>query len=314
MNTATAIDLINRHAQRLCPSWALDDDNREVVTSVAAWLAREPRQNIDLNKGLLIIGNVGTGKTLLLRALREAMRDSYGAMFGIRSCAEMVRVFADEGYQGIEDWLNGPHVCFDDLGSEQAGAHYANKTNLMAEVIEARYERLSSGRKCWTHLSTNLGTDEIERRYGARAYSRLKHMCNLLDLGSSSASRDRREGAAGIAPPQDSPNADNVYSVVHPRIAERLRVALQPAVDALKAAKPAPLTVAHTSQKSDLEQFRDLLPLLSEGELKHHRGQILLNNTPMASEPFVRLIDQEIARRFPQVSITSLDNESEARA
>ena len=179
MKTVDALDLLTRKAQELCPGWAMDKDNEQVITSAAAWLAREPRQGLDLNKGLLIIGNVGTGKSLLYRIIRAAMRDAYGAQFGIRSCQDLVRDFSEQGYQGIEDWMNGPHVCFDDLGAEQAGAHYAVKTNLMAEVIEARYERLSSRQKCWTHLSTNLGTDAIETRYGSRAYSRIRHMYYL---------------------------------------------------------------------------------------------------------------------------------------
>lgn len=298
MNTVQALDLMHAKAQQLCPGWATDNDNLQVVTAAAAWLAREPRQGFDLNKGLLLIGNVGTGKTMLMRIVREAMREAYGSQFGIRSCQELVRTFADEGYDGIEDWMKGPHVCFDDLGAEHTGAHYAVKTNLMAEVIEARYERLTSGKKCWTHFTTNLGTDKLRGHVGERAYSRLRHMCNVLDLGASSAAIDRRASAVGVAPPEIPPSADNVYTVVHPKIAARLQEALAPAVAALKAEQAPKMSVvrAETGQGADLERFAQMCSGASVENLQSERKAILLNNTPGASAPFVAIIDAELSR------------------
>lgn len=308
MRTHEALDLMLAKAQELCPGWAKDEHNEHVVTSAAAWLAREPRQGLDLNKGLLVIGNVGTGKSVLMRILRAAMRDAYGAQFGIRSCQELIRKFSEEGYDGIEDWMCGPHVCFDDLGAEQSGAHYAVKTNLMAEVIEARYERLTSGRKCWTHFTTNLGTDAIEKHIGSRAFSRLRHMCNLLDLGASSAAIDRRAMAAGVAAPIDQPSADNVYTVVHPSIAARLQEALAPTLAALKAETAGKMRVVEsgsTSQSADLQKFRELCEVATEAQLMSEREALLLNNTPGAALPFVAIIDAELRRIHNVEPVTS---------
>lgn len=309
MKTVDAIDLITAKARETCPDWIMDADNEQVVTSIAAWLAREPRQNIDLNKGILLVGNVGTGKSLLLRAVREAMRDAYGTQFGMRTCAEMVRSYSDQGYDDLERWMIAPHVCFDDLGAEGEAIHYGKRTNIMAEVIEARYDRMGSGKKCWTHLSTNLGTDQIQERYGARVASRLRHMCNLLDLGASAKARDRRADAPG--PNRLEPvNADNLYMVVHPKIAERLQAALAPAIEAARALqeerKPPPLRGTYTAE-GDRAAFADAVKQKSDFELYATRESFVKSYpvTNLGHEEamrYVAMIDAELENRKLKVA------------
>ena len=303
MRTHEAIELIQAKARLTCPGWTIDDNNRQPVQKVAAWLARESRPDLDRNKGLLIIGNVGTGKSLLIRAVREAMRDVWGASFGMRGCADMSRDFNPKdsgGYQAIEPWINAPHVCFDDLGTEpRESIHMGLRTNLMAEVIEGRYDRLMRGQKAWTHFTTNLGLPEIEERYGPRAFSRLRHICNVVDLGTAADSVDRRASAAAIITPKEVDNPDNVYTVVHPSIAARLQEALAPTLAALKAETAGKMRVVESgspSQSADLEKFRELCEVATEAQLMSEREALLLNNTPGAALPFVAIIDAELRR------------------
>lgn len=294
MTTTEAIELIKSKAQELCPGWAMDDDNSQVVITAAAWLAREGRQGMDLNKGLLIVGNVGTGKTMLMRIVRAVMRDAYGTQFGIRSCQEMVRTFSEEGYDGISDWMNAPHVCFDDLGAEQSGAHYAVKTNLMAEVIETRYSNLTSGRKCWTHFTTNLGTDKLKDHLGQRAYSRLRHMCNLLDLGASSSAIDRRANAAGVEIPLVPRNADNVYSAIHPEVAARLKAMLGKSERLIKADAPKP-----PSREQDMQVLAEGLRSLETAEIEEFKAKIenRYSDQPAIVNPYLKIVHDELETR-----------------
>lgn len=301
MRTHEALDLIEAKARLMCPSWVVDEANRQPVQKVAAWLAREARPDLDRNKGLILIGNTGTGKTVLMRALREAMRDVWGVSFGIRSCADMSRDFNPKdtgGYQAVEPWINAPHVCFDDLGTEpRESVHMGLKSNLMAEVIEGRYDRLMRGQKAWTHFTTNLGIPEIEERYGARAFSRLRHICNVVDMGTAADSVDRRTMAPAIVVPKPQEDADNIYSVIHPSLAARMMEAVKEVKAGMVIEMNPPQLTEGTSQDVDLGAAKEAFATKTVDELKEMRRLMLLNNTPMAAEPFVRAVDEVINSR-----------------
>ena len=83
------------------------------------------------------------------------------------------------------------HRCFDDLGDEEAKNNYGNYREVMKDVIETRYEHfIDYG--LLTHFTTNLDMDDIEKRYGSRARSRIMQMCNIIDIGTSVTAKDRR--------------------------------------------------------------------------------------------------------------------------
>lgn len=295
MTTTEAITLIETCGRQLCPDFTIDDHNRQPITTVAAWLAREGRQGMDLNKGLLLVGNVGSGKTLLMRAVRSAMQQAYGSQFGMRPCSEMVRAFTDGGYSDIEGWMTAPHVCFDDLGTESEAVHYGKRTNLMAEVIEVRYDRLQSGRKCWTHITTNLGTDQIRERYGERAFSRLRHMTNLVDLGAGSVAKDRRQSATAPVFKPEPVIAHNVYTAVHPDIAARIRAALPPKVKTLRIEGDA--HPKSETQSEHLQQFVRELPGKSREYLMDGMERIKAKNSELVARPYILAIEDELASR-----------------
>lgn len=294
MTTTEALNLIEACGKQLCTEFAIDEQNRQPVTTVAAWLAREGRQGMDLNKGLLLVGNVGSGKTLLMRSVRAAMQQAYGSQFGLRPCAEMVRAFSDGGYGDIEGWMTAPHVCFDDLGTESEAVHYGKRTNLMAEVIEARYDRLQSGRKCWTHLTTNLGTDQIRDRYGERAFSRLRHMTNLVDLGAGSVAKDRRQTATAPAFKPEPVNADNVYTAVHPDIASRILAMMPPRVKTLRIDREP---VERPTQESDVARFVTKIKSASEQDLRAAKDYFIKSYPEAECGPYLRAIDAELQSR-----------------
>lgn len=132
---------------------------------------------IDIDKGILLSGPVGCGKTSLIRLLKYLVphRKSYSVI----PTRNIVFGFNHIGYKTIEDYGNGQLFCFDDLGVEPIGRHYGKDCNVMGEIILSRYD-LFVEHKVKTHCTTNLNAAELEERYGERVRSRMRQLFNLV--------------------------------------------------------------------------------------------------------------------------------------
>jgi DNA replication protein DnaC len=139
---------------------------------------------LDLQKGLLITGPVGCGKTTLLELMKLIAVPE--KKFFFFTCREIGFEFIQDGYQVIHLYSKGvpnqrtrSNMAFDDLGTEQTLKYFGNETNVMAEILLSRYD-LYIQNGLTTHITTNLSATELEDAYGNRVRSRLKKMCNLI--------------------------------------------------------------------------------------------------------------------------------------
>lgn len=144
---------------------------------------------VDLNKGILLTGPVGCGKTTLMTLMRYF--EPAQNRFLMKPCRDVSFEFIKDGYDVIYRYTqksfhpqtHAPkHYCFDDLGTENNLKYYGNECNVMAEVLLSRYD-LFANRKLLTHLTTNLSASEIEDTYGNRIRSRMREMFNLVSFG-----------------------------------------------------------------------------------------------------------------------------------
>lgn len=139
--------------------------------------------NIDLNKGILLSGPVGSGKTTLMNLMKTLTATEH--KFYIKPCRDISFEFIQDGYEIIQKYSKGKlypdpkTICFDDLGTERNLKYYGNECNVMAEIILSRYDLFIS-KKIYTHITTNLSASEIETAYGNRVRSRLRSMVNLI--------------------------------------------------------------------------------------------------------------------------------------
>lgn len=142
------------------------------------------QHNIDLNKGILLSGPVGSGKTTLMNLMKTLTATEH--KFYIKPCRDISFEFIQDGYEIIQKYSKGKlyvsepkTICFDDLGTEKNLKYYGNECNVMAEIILSRYDLFIS-KKIYTHITTNLSASEIETAYGNRVRSRLRSMVNLI--------------------------------------------------------------------------------------------------------------------------------------
>ncbi|MGI4864171.1 MAG: hypothetical protein ACRYFZ_09640 [Janthinobacterium lividum] len=149
----------------------------------------------DPDKGLLLAGPVGCGKTT---ALRLFMRNP-AQKFGVVSTRTVANAYKNQNLAqnipGLEPYLAAHHsggVVFDDLGTEPTLVqNFGTTCNPMAEVLLARYDEYQAGRLpgIYTHLTTNLpvgapddapGALTLYGLYGQRVVDRIREMFTLI--------------------------------------------------------------------------------------------------------------------------------------
>ena len=172
----------------------IEDDLNNIKKLICYFLKDEVMAatfNIDLEKGILLSGPVGCGKTTLMTLMRNVAQQNN--KFILKTCRDISFEFIKDGYQTIQKYSNGNNsqheyrnYCFDDLGVETNLKYYGNECNVMAEILLSRYDMFISNKK-FTHITTNLSATEIETAYGNRVRSRLREMCNLVafEIGSN---------------------------------------------------------------------------------------------------------------------------------
>jgi len=133
--------------------------------------------DIDLDKGLLLTGPVGCGKTSLMKLLHFLV--PHQRKYVVMPCRNIVFAFNHLGYKTIEDYGESSFFCFDDMGVEPMGRHYGKDCNVIGEILLSRYD-LFLETKLKTHATTNLNAEELEERYGNRVRSRMRELFNLI--------------------------------------------------------------------------------------------------------------------------------------
>lgn len=210
-----------RSQKELKEDFVIDDENREQVAAFVAYFSNDHetmiKLGVDSRKGIMLIGNPGSGKSMLFRIMRDILKSDKIAKSGERdiplkhfyrkfdlyTCEHMGKLYMAQGEQSLapfgrnavifdgKEVINLKHVCFDDLGNEEIRNNYGNKKEVMVDIISERYDLfLEYG--LLTHFTSNLTADEISDRYSDRIRSRLRQMCNIITIGNTKNYKDRR--------------------------------------------------------------------------------------------------------------------------
>ena len=189
MNTTQFLTQLEAMGRKRNPSFRIWPDDHDIILRLLAWFLNDQpyadKHNISLRKGILLSGPVGCGKTSLMHLFRLMHKPQ--DQFIVKPCRDVSFEFIRDGYAVINRYANASYdrnnrpktYCFDDLGTENALKFYGNECNVMAEILQSRYD-LFINNHMLTHITTNLNSDEIEALYGTRVRSRLREMFNLI--------------------------------------------------------------------------------------------------------------------------------------
>lgn len=171
----------------------IDSDNREVITNVLKYFNHQEGV-LDLNKGLMLFGVVGCGKTTLMKVINKFYRIQGGWAFGVKECRKIALFYNDHGDDVFDIYgdmnLKKPFMtawCFDDLGTENDGKHYGNSLNVMLEILSTRYTYQGCHR--YTHITTNCSPEKLLDKYGLRLNDRFAEMFNIVSYPPIATSR-----------------------------------------------------------------------------------------------------------------------------
>lgn len=166
-------------------------EDEKILSMLSNYFIRDAKNcekyNINPDKGILLSGPVGCGKTSLMRLLKNIV--PHQRQYEVIPARNIVFGFNHIGFKTIEDFGNEGFFCFDDLGVEATGRHFGKDCNVMGEILISRHE-LFLKHKVRTHATTNLNVIELEERYGSRVRSRMRQMFNLINFDKNT--RDKR--------------------------------------------------------------------------------------------------------------------------
>lgn len=172
------------------PDFIIDEANRDVINNLFLYFNEMPGK-YNLNKGLWLCGDIGTGKSSLLFIFSELKKQLFDG-FKIYICSKVSNDYAingdldkytynEKGYLGIP-----VDMCFDELGRESIPANYfGQKLNVMQHILHIRYSLWqSNGIK--TFVTTNDDPASIESKYGDFIRDRNREMFNIVLLQGKS--------------------------------------------------------------------------------------------------------------------------------
>jgi energy-coupling factor transporter ATP-binding protein EcfA2 len=156
-------------------------------------------------KGTMIVGNVGVGKTWLFKVMQKAFIDSRSGFvwFNCKNTKDYLETFSltelKERYgAGLKQ-----DILFEDLGiGNPVEKEYGNSINLMAELLMDRYELfINEGYK--THITTNKYTSlpqdpkyhnvvTLTHQFGDRVVDRMFEMCYIKQWKGKSLRRNEQ--------------------------------------------------------------------------------------------------------------------------
>ncbi len=169
-----------------------DADLNDRIAKVAKWLSLPYGR-----PGLLLYGNVGTGKTTMLNAVcrlvNYAVRPDTTELTmwdAPRNAIDIVRAKdIVEAYQNDRQTFNKycklQMLAIDEFGVEAIDVKsFGNSNEPIIDLLSTRYDRQRV-----TLISSNLDLDEIRNRYGLRLQDRFVEMFSMIGFNGKSYRR-----------------------------------------------------------------------------------------------------------------------------
>ena len=171
-----------------------DGGNRDALLKVCANFTQDRKMlalyNMKPNKGLLLTGATGVGKTHIMKLVWYSLKhytELNPFVYELEVADSMLADYEQDA-DGAVKRFSYPRTpggklmdfCIDDILSEPPAKCYGGpEVRYIAKVIMNRYT-LFTDRSIFTHFTTNGRSPELLEAYGDKALDRLREMCNIV--------------------------------------------------------------------------------------------------------------------------------------
>jgi len=180
-------------------NFTIDNNNKEAYQQMFAYFTRwEAQFKGELKKGLFLLGYYGSGKSYAFEIFADFLdyftlnKGPYHMGYNIIDVNSIIAEYKDQnggGENSIKKYKSTAAWVFDDLGKDikdgNYASHYANKINVMEQILSVRYKRFQNN-NILTHCTTNFpmksknGKEFFKDAYGDYIADRFNEMFNVI--------------------------------------------------------------------------------------------------------------------------------------
>lgn len=155
-----------------------------------------PDEDYKIHKNLLLVGEPGTGKTMLMQIFSDYLRLTHNPnTFENLSVTQMMNYYKMNGHIDRHTFNEGQskgfkpepfNICLNDIGLETGNqkSYGTSLNSVIDEFLYARYEIYQQFGKMY-HITSNLDAEEFKKRFADRLVDRFKSF-NLIPLTGNS--------------------------------------------------------------------------------------------------------------------------------
>ena len=156
--------------------FVVDDDNKGIINNLYFYLMNSGKCEWDLNKGIIIIGAIGCGKTIIM--------ETFVTIFNLATNKHIMKFQSKEIPNEINerglDFFNKRPIYIDDIAKEPSKSlNYGTLETPMSDIIEKRYKS-----NALTLATSNLELKDM--KYENHIKDRISQMFNIVKMKGKS--------------------------------------------------------------------------------------------------------------------------------
>ena len=194
-------------AKSIEPKFKITENNKHVLRLMLLYFSGNPvfitemedyfKVKGSFDKGLLIIGGVGTGKSMLFDIFKHyTMNILHTNSFQVHTAIDIIDSVNVSGVEYLEKYSHNfehtnkrpnPLRCYiDDIASKnETVKNYGTEINVIEQLLSLRYN-VFKRYGTLTHATSNKYPTELLSLYDARIVDRMKEMFNIIELSGES--------------------------------------------------------------------------------------------------------------------------------